>query len=203
MMMSMTYQSVREPFQRRLIRRSRSALRNPHAWANHRTCRAAAHSLSHVAGRVEHTARRGRDRTSRGRRLDRTRSGRGREAHQGAGGAGREAAGDHADLLSRVGRAAHHRRRHRGGRRKLRRRGRIRAAAACGPALGRHRLRPHRSRGREVRRHRLQADVREADRAGVLGLRRGRAALGSPDPARACRRRRQARALPGRPASPR
>ncbi|MGZ3324571.1 MAG: hypothetical protein ACXU9C_26840, partial [Xanthobacteraceae bacterium] len=37
MMMSMTYQSVREPFQRRLIRRSRSALRNPHAWANHRT----------------------------------------------------------------------------------------------------------------------------------------------------------------------
>ena len=67
-----------------------------------------------------------------------------------------------------------------------------------GTALGRRRLRPHRPRGREIRRHRLQADVREADRARFLGLRRRRAALGPADPARARGRRRQARALPGR-----
>ena len=118
MVKSMTYQSVREPFQLRLIRRSRSALRNPHVWAqlSDVSCRRA--SLSHVAGQVEHTARRGRDRTGRRRRLDRARCGRGREAHQGAGGAGGEAPGHHADLLSRVGRAAHHRRHDRGRRAK-------------------------------------------------------------------------------------
>ena len=74
---------------------------------------------------------------------------------------------------------------------------RIRAAAARRPALGRRRLRPHRSRGGEIRRDGLQADVRQADRAHVLGVRRGRAALGPPDAARARDRRRQARALPG------
>ena len=151
----------------------------------------------HVADRRRHTARRRRDQRGRRRRLDRARRRRGREAHPGAGSAGREASRHHADLLSRLGRAAHHRRYHRGGRRKLRRRGRIRAAAARRPAVGRHRLRSHRPRGREIRRHGLQADVRQADGADVLGVRRGRAALGPAAAALVSGRERQARALPG------
>ena len=49
---------------------------------------------------------------------------------------GREAAGDYADLLSRLGGAAHHRRRHRGGGRRIGRRGRVRAAATSRVASG-------------------------------------------------------------------
>ena len=142
--------------------------------------------LSHVAWRIGHTAHPDRDRSGRGRRLDRARCGGGREAHQRARSARREAAGHHADLLSRLGGAAHHRRDHRGGRPGVRRRGRVRAAAACRPALGRHRLRPHRPGGRKVRGHRLQADVRQTDRSRILAVRRRRAALGPPDAARPC-----------------
>ena len=112
-----------------------------------------ARPLSYVAQRIGRTADGGPDRTGRGRRLDRARRGRGREAHQGARSARREAAGHDADLLSRLGGAAHHRR-------EASRRSRehpggevgIRAAATRRPALGRRRLRPHRSRGGEIRR---------------------------------------------------
>ena len=45
------------------------------------------------------------------------------------------------------------------------------------------RLRPHRPQGRELRRHRLQADVRQADRAGAVGARRRHRPLGPDDPA--------------------
>ena len=87
--------------------------------------------LSFVACQVHHTTANQRtDLPGGDRRLDRPRSGRGREAHQGTGSLGRAAAGNHADLLSRLGRAADHRGQHRGGGRGLRRRGRVRAAAA-------------------------------------------------------------------------
>ena len=148
-----------------------------------------AHPLPDVAGQVGHTAGRGRDRPGRGRRLDRARCGRGREAHQGAGSARREAAGDHADLLSR--------RRPRGSPPRTASRRWARAPAArssscccstrdgCGSApaptipTARWRSTASPSPSRCATSRSLP----------VLGIRRGGAALGPPDAARARGRR--------------
>ena len=68
---------------------------------------------------------------------------------------------------------------------RIERRGGVRPPPARRPLVGRRRFRSHRSRGREVRRLGLQADVRQAGGAGVLAHRRGGAALGQ---ARCCAR---------------
>ena len=62
----------------------------------------------------------------------------------------------------------------RGGGRKLRRRGRIRAAAARRPALGRHRLRPYRSRGGKIRGHASPSRCATNRSPRALGVRRCR-----------------------------
>ena len=102
-------------------------------------------------------------------------------------------------IYYRVLRAANnHHGQHRSLRTGFQRRGRVRADRLAGPHLRRPRLRSHRPQGGSLQRHRVEADVRQGDGAGLVGAGRCRRPLGPHDPACLGMDRRRARAVPGR-----
>src|SRR5690606_6363921 len=131
-------------------------------------------------------------------RLGRPRPGGHRAPHRGTGRPGRAAPQRRPPVLPHRRQPDQPGRRTAGGGAALFGRSRSLRVHARRPAPGEPCIRSHRPQARIHQRGPVQAALRQARRAGGLAVRRGGAALGLADPALVDRRRRPARALPGR-----